>query len=433
EAEVATQETALKAAKETLTKAKAAVAEAEKKLSAEASKLKTAKTKAESNQEDKSAQQNFANLRKAQQKLTVALQTTRRSLQAAMQDHNIVTRSLERSKAVQQMRTKQAAREAASQASQEALVKGFTPAPLPACIAVRFESNDRLCTVHEDGTERLWNATNATPISVQAAINPPTRNAVVGSAGILQLDRSQKLSLGRTEWKLTKTFGEDSISGRVTSLGFSPDGLRLAVGSGQPSRTGQLQIYAVPSGNVITQFPDAHSDTVLDVEFSPDGTQLLSCGSDKLTHAWDVAMGDHIRSYEGHTHHVLTAAWQPDMTHVATGGADNVIKIWDAETGEQRRTIRSFGKHVTALQWVGSADTILAGSGDRSVRRLTTSNGRTVKTYPGAADYIHTISTSADESIVIAGCEDGTVRVWNLKDGKQLAAFTHKPPQTKPR
>ena len=56
---------------------------------------------------------------------------------------------------------------------------------------------------------------------------------------------------------------------RVTSLDFSPDGKLLASGGGDPSRSGELKLWNVADGTLAKDLPDAHSDTVLGIKFSP--------------------------------------------------------------------------------------------------------------------------------------------------------------------
>ena len=75
----------------------------------------------------------------------------------------------------------------------------------------------------------------------------------------------------------------------------------------------------------VREIPDAHSDTVFGVAFSPDGSQIATCGADRFMKVFDVATGQLIRNFEGHTHHVLSVSWRADGRVLATGGADKVF------------------------------------------------------------------------------------------------------------
>ncbi len=93
-------------------------------------------------------------------------------------------------------------------------------------------------------------------------------------------------------------------------LAFSPDGQTLAIGSGPASRFGDVKLFKIADGALLRDLGEVHSDTVLDMAFSPDGTQLATCGADKLVRIFDVTSGKQRLSLEGHTHHVLAVAWQ---------------------------------------------------------------------------------------------------------------------------
>ncbi len=140
-------------------------------------------------------------------------------------------------------------------------------------------------------------------------------------------------------WSLERTIGKSTpLADRVIALDFSPNGKLLAVGGGEPSRSGELKIFNVSDGSLVLDLPDAHSDTVFGVAFSPDGKLIAGASADKFVKVFQVADGKQTRSFEGHTHHVMGVAWQFDGKLLASCGADNVIKVWDYETGEQKRT-----------------------------------------------------------------------------------------------
>ena len=45
----------------------------------------------------------------------------------------------------------------------------------------------------------------------------------------------------------------------------------------------------------------AHADTVFDLEFSRDGTQLVTAGADRLIRVWDAGSRKELAVLEGHT------------------------------------------------------------------------------------------------------------------------------------
>lgn len=234
-------------------------------------------------------------------------------------------------------------------------------------------------------------------------------------------------------WSLQATLGPPAdkpddlahsvIVDRVTALAFSPDGAQLVTAGGEPSRSGELLLWNTSTRELAHEFRDAHSDTVLDVEFSRDGRFLVTGAADKFVKLFKTADGALVRSFEGHTDHVLGVALKADASLIASGSADKAIKIWDAETGEQKRTIDNYSKQVTSVNFTGVGDHLLSCSGDHHVKFHLVTTGQNDKSFVGAEDYVYCAVASRDERLIIAGGEDGFVRVWNAKTGEQLATF----------
>ena len=237
----------------------------------------------------------------------------------------------------------------------------------------------------------------------------------------------------RPQWKLVASLGskpglqldlsESPFADRVLALAFSPDGKLLATGGGDPSRSGELLLWDVESREKIREFTDAHSDTVFDVEFSRDGDKLVTGAADKFVKLFNVATGEHIRSYEGHTNHVLSVAIKCEESTIVSGGADNAIKSWNLTTGEQRRTMTQFTKQVTALDFIGVSDNFVSCGGDKTVRLYTASNGNNFRTLSGMPDYVYDCTASRDQKLIMAAGEDGVIHVWDGQNGKSLMTF----------
>ena len=75
-----------------------------------------------------------------------------------------------------------------------------------------------------------------------------------------------------------------------------------------------------------------HTDTVLCVRFSPDGSRLASASRDKMVRLWDGRTGAYIATLEGHPDLVSSLTFSPcGLTLVS--GSNITVLLWDGRTG----------------------------------------------------------------------------------------------------
>ena len=74
-----------------------------------------------------------------------------------------------------------------------------------------------------------------------------------------------------------------------------------------------------------------HTDTVLSLAFSSDGTSLVSGSSDKTIKLWDMQTGGVVKTFEGHTGCVLSVSISVDCTTIISGSDDKSICLWNIQ------------------------------------------------------------------------------------------------------
>ena len=86
-----------------------------------------------------------------------------------------------------------------------------------------------------------------------------------------------------------------------------------------------------------TGIRDKHTNYIYGVDFSPDGTSLVSVGADRRIWLYDGKTGEakgQIGQEEPHKGSIFSISWSVDSRKFATASADRTVKIWDVETGK---------------------------------------------------------------------------------------------------
>jgi WD40 repeat protein len=257
--------------------------------------------------------------------------------------------------------------------------------------------------------------------------------------------------------------------GPVNAVAFSPDGRLIASGSAD----GTARLWSVATGQELASFAHqagARGDDVQHVEFSPDGTQLLTVGGNRFARVFDVLR--HTEAFAlNNVALVNSARFSHDGNLIATAGAIEAVRLWNASTGALVNTLEltgrvpdlAFSPNDRLLATAGSNDTVgriwnleknsavatitLHRSGIDSV--VFTPDGQSLVTtgrdgtaavsgvaagFPQASLAGHTgpvvgADVSHDGSLIATWSDDGTARLWNARVGAYARTVgNHEPP-----
>jgi WD40 repeat protein len=126
--------------------------------------------------------------------------------------------------------------------------------------------------------------------------------------------------------------------GAVTSVAWSPDGMRLASGGGG-KEGGELFVWDAHSGQRVHALA-GHPGVVSALTWTSSGELVVSGGSDGRLRWWEVHSGECVRVREAHQGTVQALKVSPDGRTLASCGDDGAVALWDLERGEHLRTLR---------------------------------------------------------------------------------------------
>ncbi|HKI31789.1 MAG TPA: protein kinase [Gemmataceae bacterium] len=211
-------------------------------------------------------------------------------------------------------------------------------------------------------------------------------------------------------------FSVKGHSGFVYSVAFSPDGQRLASASNDQT----VKIWDSATGKELISLK-GHDGEVFSVAFSPDGRRLASGSADGTVKIWDCATGKELFSLKGHSGFVYSVAFSPDGQRLASGNLDCTVKIWDIATGKELASLKGHhGGGVVSVAFRPDGQCLASGSSDGTVRIWNATTGRELFSLKGHSGWVHSVAFSPNGQSLASGSMDKTVKIWDSVTGEEL-------------
>jgi WD40 repeat protein len=290
--------------------------------------------------------------------------------------------------------------------------------------AVAFGSNGILASGADDGV-LLWDiATGRPPTRLpqgapvrSLGFSPDGTTLAVGTvAGTLKLwsvTPSKANEIGSMpEWDSARRrrFGSSSFyQNNVYSIAFSPDGRHVAAGD----QGGSLLVWEVPTRTLVLRLDDPRP--IVDVVFSPDGATLVwSTGT--TIRVWDVRERRDRYQARAPTSDVQSMAMSHDGNTLAIGDRSGGIHLWDlaARRALRAQPLSGHRGNVTAVAFSRSGDRLVS-SGSDGVRlwNVRTGNAIGAPLHGGEPETV-SLAVSPDGTLAASGHRAGMLRVWDV-------------------
>ena len=122
-----------------------------------------------------------------------------------------------------------------------------------------------------------------------------------------------------------------------------------------------------------------HMHGIESVTFSSDNELVASGSCDKTIRLWRTMTGALMHVLKGHSDWVISVAFSPDGT-IASGSLDGIVRLWDASTGETSRIIEG---HFGCVEKVAFSPNgrLFAFSSPRAVNLWDRNLGQTIAEY----------------------------------------------------
>ena len=303
---------------------------------------------------------------------------------------------------------------------------------------LRFALSNRMLTAGADGQVLLWNPgskTDARTIFIDQDRKPIVACDISSSGRLIAIATSDGLLQLLDAESGTPVAEPQALGHAVEAIRFSPDEQVLAVWS-----SAQVSLWEIGSGNELwvrpaglaeprpTSLwdfsPEAHVAWRPSLEFSDDGSLLVSSGWDAVVRIWGVETGHALGELRAHGTAVYAVAFQPDSRRLAASYIAS-IPIWDLDYHPATMCHKvSPGLERTCVAVSGAAGLMAWGDVTDgtagAIRMMRLTPPRDVTTWRAHATLIEAITFDADGNRVATADRNGNVVVWDVATHEEL-------------
>ncbi len=218
----------------------------------------------------------------------------------------------------------------------------------------------------------------------------------------------------------------------LTGLDFSPDGNTLLMWGGLtgPHGFSTIDLQSDSATQIFTKMDSKINDAV----FSPDGRTIATVSGfysydGYLLTLWDAKTKNRLRTFQsqfgqGHTNIITSVDFSNDGSKIVTGSMDRTINIWDTESGHLIRSIQSYNGQVNCVDCSPDDDTILSCGQDGSIYLWSSATGQMIRQLKGVAQGTSAVFSS-DGSMIVSGDVEGNVILWDINSGNKIRVLTY--------
>lgn len=213
------------------------------------------------------------------------------------------------------------------------------------------------------------------------------------------------------------------IQGFANAAAYSPDDRFIAAGD-----TNVVRIWDAASGKLQKSLR-GHTDVVTDVQFSPDGSEMLTGSFDFTARVWGLQTAL-LSQFRASTHHVNAAVLSPDGSMIATAQADATARLWQNDgKGTLLRTLQAGSatgnwqdRNVWTADFSPDGTELATASGEGYATIWDVRSGESlVKLETRSPVWDVDFSPTGDR--VVAAQQDGSASVWDASTGKRLTVL----------
>lgn len=204
----------------------------------------------------------------------------------------------------------------------------------------------------------------------------------------------------------------------VFDLRFSANGTELVSGSWD----GTMIVWDFKNESII-QHVDLGGYSPYLVRYSPNDLYVLTGDLGKGVDFWEIDSKQKFRSLIGHTNTISGMEFSKDGSTMVTSSWDGKIKIWNVLTGMLTSKIKGDGSPVYAVCYSTSGKEIISAGGDRLIHIWNSENAKSAGVLKGHTAAVTDIKMTTDGKYLVSRAANGEVMVWDYFAKKEIYTY----------
>uniref|UniRef100_A0A3Q1GUT1 Apoptotic protease-activating factor 1 n=1 Tax=Acanthochromis polyacanthus TaxID=80966 RepID=A0A3Q1GUT1_9TELE len=182
-----------------------------------------------------------------------------------------------------------------------------------------------------------------------------------------------------------------------------------------------LSVLELPSGKLLANLL-GHTKTVLHCQFSQNGQMLITSSEDTTIRVWRWQSGE-CKVLQGHKEQVRCFSLlsnSPNDSRLLSWSFDGTVKVWDTETGEKLQDIEAHRGTILGCHVSPDGCFFATTSADKTAKLWHCESWQCAYTLNGHQDCVRSCRFSWDSQRLATGDDNGEIRLWSVKDGSLL-------------
>ncbi|MCF8380779.1 MAG: caspase family protein [Bacteroidales bacterium] len=220
-------------------------------------------------------------------------------------------------------------------------------------------------------------------------------------------------------YNVKRSFGETGHT--ITYLTYSPDGSYILTAGTDSS----IIIWNAERKTIYRTLTGLEARPNMAV-ISADNQYVLAGGKDNIVSLWSLSelLPKIEKRYEGQSAAIKSIDVSPDNKLVAAGSADGSIIIWELGSTNIVYELKAHKENVNRVLFSSDCKTLVSGGGEGDINLWNMNNGSLFNSVKKAhKGWIRDIEYSQDEQLIVSCGDDKLIKTWDASNLSLKVAF----------